>query len=674
MQLERLWPLPTTQPFAKWTNGFTRLLAARRKSHERDFWIRRVSWNDAMLVTPCGRRAWRSGRGAYVTIPAWDFDFAPIAIGGGDDGEPDTDFVVATREDVDTARVAALVRSLASRIEVTSLLTVHPLYWTRVVASERIDALELAERLSQGGLPVRYVASARRGSQRLAPPLDFASARPRRAKDWAARREMPVSDAPTLWRWFLGERGANIDRSVCGTGAGTRLALIDNDGRDLEHIELDAEVLVGVESVPRAASHAALLLGWAIGANTPNGRFHGAAPGASPRFYCIPKPRDDVYSLPQAIARAVDDGADVVVCATSVEGQTSPLLDDALEFAVQLGRGGRGAAVVFPTGREMSSPRDTLHSALSLPLGDPASDPRVCCVGPSGRDGRWFLWRDKKRKLRPFANRGPALRFLAPGDDLAYPFSDEDRPAHAESSGAAAIAAGVTLLVLARNPELTLPELDRAIRDTLTTVDAGSQCDEPDLADADDLLPRGSDPDGHNAKHGYGRMNATQACLCVGDPVAAVLTRIGESSAAARYLVRARERSPANVYSDKLAAWAARALLREEALALKLSVLARAIRLFCVRPGRLREQHPGHLLRHIALCLRTLLAAHPPAEFLAELEQLEKRTRKALATSALALAAEQEIVEYCSALWTHQACDAGEDTHSSKPDLLAHAD
>lgn len=609
-----------------------------------------------------------------MTRPAWDFDFAPIAIGGGDDGEPDTDFVIATRDDVDTAHVAELVRSLASRVEVTSLLTIHPLYWTRVVASDRINAPELTERLSHGGLPVRYVTSARRGSQRLAPPLDFANARPRRATNWAARPEVPVADTPTLWRWFLGERGANIERSVCGTGAGTRLALIDNDGRDLEHIELDAEVLVSVARVPRAASHAALLLGWAIGANTPNGRFYGAAPGASPRFYCIPKPNDDVYSLPQAIARAVDDGADVVVCATSVEGQTSPLLDDALEFAVQLGRGGRGAAVVFPTGREMSSPPNTLHSALSLPLGDPASDPRVFCVGPSARDGRWFLWRDKKRRLRPFANRGPALRFLAPGDDLAYPFSDDDRPAHAESSGAAAIAAGVTLLILARNPELTLPELDSVIRRTLTAVDPGSQCDEPDLADPHDLLPRGSDSDGHNSKHGYGRMNATHACLCVSDPVSAVLTRIGESSAAARYLVRARESSPANIYSEKLAAWAARALLQVEALTPKVSVLARAIRLFCVRPGRLREQHPGHLLRQIALCLRALLAAHPPAELFAELEQLEMGTRKALASSALAFALEQQIVDYFSPLWTHQPQDADEDTRALKPDLLAHRD
>ncbi len=53
-----------------------------------------------------------------------------------------------------------------------------------------------------------------------------------------------------------------------------------------------------------------------------------------------PKPGYEIFTLPMAIVRAVDDGADVVLCATYVDGSTSPLLDDALSFARHLGRGG----------------------------------------------------------------------------------------------------------------------------------------------------------------------------------------------------------------------------------------------------------------------------------------------------------------------------------------------
>lgn len=585
----------------------------------------------------------------------WDFEFAPIAIGGGDADQPDSDFVVATETDVDSARVAELLRSLADRIEVTCLMSVHPLYWTRIEASEPIDRQEMRARLREGGIRVRYVTSASYGSQVLPPPLDFSDARPRRPADWAARAETPIVEQDTPWRWFLRETGADVQRSVCGTGAGTRLALIDNDGADLERIELDAEVPVCVEQIPRSMSHAARLLGWSIGGNSPDRRFHGVAPHATPRFYCIPKPGAEVFSLPLAIVRAVDDGADVIVCATFVDGQTSPLLDDALELAVRMGRGGRGAVVVLPTSRQVSSARTSRHSSLSLGLFDPASDPRVLCVGPSARDGRWFLSRDKRGKLRPFANRSPALRFLAPGDDLADPFADDDRPTHAESSGASAIAAGVALLVLAKNPELSLPELHVALTETAIRVDASGQLDDPSLGDRFDLLPRETDPDGHNAKHGYGRLSATHASLVASDPVCASLLRIGERDAAARYLELRRSGVLPSLYSERTANWAARVLLRERQATHVCSTLARAARLFRAHPEHLPDQPHGHLLRQIVLALRALLLAHPPEDVLRELELLEGNARKLLSEPTAAAATEHAIMKAVERLWPERS-------------------
>ncbi len=194
-----------------------------------------------------------------------------------------------------------------------------------------------------------------------------------------------------------------------------------------------------------------------------------------------PSRASDVVSLPLAIARAVFDGADVVVCATYVEGTTSPMLDDALDVASHLGRGGRGSVVVFPTGRETASP-----GARSTPASRSSSATRRAIRASSawrpeaGRaDG--FCGESPRGLVRPFANRGPAVRWLAPGDDLAYPFSSRDRLFHAESSGASAVAAGVMLLVLGSNPELKVHEVHAILERSV---------DEPEDPPSDGRTPR----------------------------------------------------------------------------------------------------------------------------------------------------------------------------------------
>jgi hypothetical protein len=402
--------------------------------------------------------------------------------------------------------------------------------------------------------------------------------------------------------------------------------------------------------VPRAGAHAALLLGWAVGARWGNGYFRGIAPDASPRLYCIPKSANDIVSLPLAIVRAVEDGADVIVCATYVEGQSSALLDDALAFATQLGRRGRGTAIVMPTGREMSSPSDSVHSSLSLGLSEPASDPRVFCVGPSSRDGGWFLWRDRNGKLRPFANRGPALRWLAPGDDLAYPFTNEDRPAHAESSGASAVAAGVLLLVLGRNPTLHLSDLDQVLHNTVVSLEPALHSMDTELGDRADVLPLGRDADGHNAKHGYGRLNATEACLAASDPICAALVRIGERRAGERY-ANVRSVAKPSLYSEALACWAARALLNDPLSQQALSSLARAVRLSSLHPESWDGQPPGHWLRHLGLAVRLLRRTNPPAEIERELANLDDRLCRWLENETTTQEVELQMLEFVSQLF-----------------------
>jgi len=206
-----------------------------------------------------------------LTHPDWKFDYRPIANGGGDDGSPESDLVIATRDDIDPGTVAELLSSAVGSAEVTPLFSAHPIFWTRVKSSERLDRWRLAQALTQSGVDVRYVVSARRGSQRLAPRLETESARPRRGHDWTTRSPTSRNEPPTRWRWFLRSEGVNVTRSVCGSGAGTRLAVVDNDGRQVDQVGVDAEVLVNCDSIPRAGAHAGLLLGWAVGARDERG-------------------------------------------------------------------------------------------------------------------------------------------------------------------------------------------------------------------------------------------------------------------------------------------------------------------------------------------------------------------------------------------------------------------
>jgi hypothetical protein len=589
--------------------------------------------------------------------PAWDFDFAPLGRHADDGVRPESDLVIASTEDLDAIEITQALSDLASNVAITPLFSSHPIFWTRIEASSELDRAEVTRRLHRSGL--RYVASARVGSQCLAPALDFTGARPRQVRDWRTRAATTVAEPDTPWRWFLRAQGVDVARHLCGTGAGTHLAVVDNDGLDLDRIALDAEIPVGVASIPRAQSHAAMMLGWAVGARAPDGsEFRGVAPDASARFYCIPKPGADVWSLPLAIARAVDDGADVIVCPTYVEGQTSPMLDDALDFARRVGRGGRGSVVVMPTGREMSSPPGVVYSSLSLAVSDPASDPRVFCIGPSARDGGWFLWRDRRGALHPFANRGPAVRWLAPGDDLPYPFAKDDRVWHAESSGASGVASGVILLTLAKNPWLTVSELDRVLTETAVEIEQRDAASEDPVADHRDLLPAGRDGDGHDAKHGYGRLNATNACLAAADPVSLTLVRMGEMAAARDYAAAVQSGVLDPRISQSLARWITCRALSDTFVAHGLASVLRALRVWSGRPRRLDEQPPGHLLRHVAIVARSLLDAPPPAALRDELSSVVS-TLQAVQSGGRAGAVERAALEVIARATGWAAVSAG---------------
>lgn len=556
----------------------------------------------------------------------WDFPYEPVAPATAQKEGGPLDVVVALAQHVEPGTLAEALHEVGE-VEVHVLLDEAPLHWFRVRSAAPASRLDVAGLLDRARLRVRYVASARRGSMSLAPRLDFPREARRRPTSWTAKAAQAVPDPVNEGgRWFLGPHGVHVNRDVCGTGAGARLAVVDDDATDVEQLELERLVAVGVDEPSSASGHGALMVGWAVGARRRDGTaFIGVAPDASVRMYCIPKPGEDIVSFPLALVRAVLDGADVIVCATYLESTSSPMLDDALEVAAHLGRQGRGTPVVLPTGRETSSPGTSLHASLSLAFGDPASDPRAHCVAPSGRAGGWFLWRDSRGKLRPFANRGPAVRWLAPGDDLAYPFASRDRLFHAESSGASAVAAGVIALVLARNPRLRLHELHGLLARTVEPPEESNGFEDGVVADPADLLPTGRDRDGHDAKCGYGRLDATRACASACDPVSLALAAIGEDDAAQAWCTRVHR-----PYSGALARWAVRALLGRPDIEHAVRAVVRHARLVGRTPSRARSHARGALARQLGVIVREL-ASRPgaPRAIRDELEGMLERLRQA---------------------------------------------
>ena len=559
-----------------------------------------------------------------MTRPAHDFEYAPVDHGGADDDGRSGAVLLATRsatspdrlqavlaetaramgvDDVDDAMLPALARIIPS-------FERAPLFWYRLDFVSPVRRARVAEALERGGVELRYVASVHRGSTSLGTSIEGDGDAPVEADErWATRRE-PVAELRTSEAfWFLEEAaGVNVvqDGRHVHDGRGTRLAVIDDDGESAGELALDAEIAVGIAQVPRSHSHGPQMVAWAVGARGPR-PMAGVAPAASPRLYVIPKPGTDVLSLAVALARAVHDGADVVVCATYVEGANSPMLNDALHFAARHGRGARGTAVVLPTGREASSPSYAARASWSLSLADPACDPRVFCVAPGGRDGGWFTWKDRRGAFHPFGNRGPSVRWSAPGDDMVYPFGAAERTHHAESSGAAAIAAGVLLCVLGANPALRVDELDAVITRTAATV---NQAETTRLHPAD-AAPTAFDADGHNAKQGYGRMNTRAACAAVTCPVAGALVAIGDHAAAAAWL-RQREGDPrvASLFSGSLGGWLARTANVDAGFGHALRTLVRHLRLVTARPLRRDAQVQGALLRYLLLSIDAALFSH----------------------------------------------------------------
>jgi subtilisin family serine protease len=191
-----------------------------------------------------------------------------------------------------------------------------------------------------------------------------------------------------------------------------------------------------------------------IGATSNNGlEIAGVAPGCrlmdiSNRF------TKDSTSFPYSRLRIADgidwawrNGASVINNSWSLENVfTYTSIDDAIDSALQRGRGGKGTVLVFSTGNHG-------HHEVAYP----ASKPNVIAVGASSPNGR--RWND--------SNHGDALDIVAPGDNVPMIGLDG---INSGTSFAAPHVAAVAALILSVNPDLTHQQVRYIIESTARKV------------------------------------------------------------------------------------------------------------------------------------------------------------------------------------------------------------
>lgn len=211
--------------------------------------------------------------------------------------------------------------------------------------------------------------------------------------------------------------------------------------------------------------------------------------------------------LAAALARAVGGWrADVVLLAQADGRWGLPAhLRLILRNAARHGREGRGAVIISSVGR-LDANQD-VHDSAALAGDDLNAQPWVIPVAACSLEGHWY-----RVQGYPLSRLGPSVELCAPGDIVDLPgvgMADD-------ASLAAALVAGTAVLMLERNPSLSLPALRGVLR---LTAESGPVEEHPCAASTQATGLDEWDRSGHNFKLGHGRLDAHAAWLAAGDPV-----------------------------------------------------------------------------------------------------------------------------------------------------------
>ncbi len=301
------------------------------------------------------------------------------------------------------------------------------------------------------------------------------------------------------------------------TGQGIRLAVIDS-GMDVEHPDLSGALYRDVNGILRGGYYtydANGIVGFEPGLDQFPPSPHGTAcagmalarsnsigvRGIAYEASLIPVATvhyglDSQVTLARAIRYAADSsqepadqgptiGADIVSVSLGPNAAAWPLsiwLQDAIDFAVTHGRGGKGTPIFW----SVSNVWDSITGDRVL------SYPSTIAVGKTN------AW-----DVVEASAHGAELDFVAPGVEVHTTVSGGSPRwgnylSVTGTSFAAPCAAGIAALILQSAPDLTWQEVRQIMRDT---------CDKVGQQDGRVVY----DANGHHPQYGYGRLNAYEA-------------------------------------------------------------------------------------------------------------------------------------------------------------------
>lgn len=230
-----------------------------------------------------------------------------------------------------------------------------------------------------------------------------------------------------------------------------------------------------------------------IGAPHGNGRgVAGMAPGC--KFMLLRNPIEmDEASTADSIRYAAANGAHIM---SNSWGYTDPssVVTSAIAWAVQYGRGGKGTLVMFASGNE------------NVDIGvtnDLSNNINVTAIGATTHQDRRTTYSNYGARLFAVAPAGYGASVGLVTTDrtgtkgyTGTSYTDAAGNQFDGTSGACPIAAGIAGLVFSVYPDFTAAQVKQILRETADKVVPGMA-----LYDAN----------GHSAKYGYGRLNATRA-------------------------------------------------------------------------------------------------------------------------------------------------------------------
>ncbi len=234
------------------------------------------------------------------------------------------------------------------------------------------------------------------------------------------------------------------------TGKKIKIAVFDT-GVDLNHIDLSSNISslsfdTETNSSPSIVSHGHGTHCAGIAAAVKDNGVHiaGVAPEAIivPISYTFKKNTFNTAKVANGIVWAYQHGADII--SNSWESPiVSPIIDEAIHDAFVYGRHGKGSVVVFSAGNDTCS-------SVSYPAN---CNDTILAVGAI----------DKTGARAYFSNYGTKLDIVAPGDSILSTFPYNQIGYMSGTSMACAHVAGVAALILQRNSELTVAQVNSII-------------------------------------------------------------------------------------------------------------------------------------------------------------------------------------------------------------------